>query len=47
MLTVLFSVVAHGASASPLARRYASMVADPEKCVEEHVPVIEHPLRSG
>lgn len=46
MLTVLFSVVAHGVSASPLARRYASMAADPEECVEEHAPVIDHPLRS-
>jgi NhaP-type Na+/H+ or K+/H+ antiporter len=45
MLTVLFSVVAHGLSAAPLAARYASMAADPEHCPVEHEPVINHPLR--
>ncbi|MDH3655636.1 MAG: sodium:proton antiporter [Myxococcales bacterium] len=46
MLTVLFSVVAHGVSAAPLARRYAAMAADPEHCAEEHREVMEHPLRT-
>jgi len=45
MLTVLFSVVAHGVSAAPLARRYAAMAADPEHCAEEHREVMDHPLR--
>ena len=45
MLTVLFSVVAHGLSAAPLAGWYASMAADPEHCPEEHKPVMNHPLR--
>jgi NhaP-type Na+/H+ or K+/H+ antiporter len=43
--TVLFSIVAHGVTASPLARRYASIAADPTKCPEEHAPVIDDPLR--
>ena len=45
MLTVLFSVVAHGISAAPLARGYAAMAADPEHCPEEHREVMDHPLR--
>jgi NhaP-type Na+/H+ or K+/H+ antiporter len=45
MLTVLFSVVAHGVSAAPLARRYAAMAADPKHCAEEHREVMDHPLR--
>jgi NhaP-type Na+/H+ or K+/H+ antiporter len=46
MLTVLFSVVAHGVSAAPLAARYGSMAADPRACPEEHRSVTEHPLRT-
>ncbi len=45
MLTVLFSVVAHGVSAAPLARRYGAMAADPEHCAEEHREVMDQPLR--
>ncbi|MBT8452938.1 MAG: sodium:proton antiporter [Deltaproteobacteria bacterium] len=45
MLTVLFSVVAHGVSAAPLARRYAAMAADPAHCAEEHREVMVHSLR--
>ena len=45
VLTVLLSVVAHGISAAPLARRYASMAADVQSCQEEHRPVMDHPLR--
>lgn len=45
MLTVLFSVVAHGLSAAPLARRYGAMAADRAHCTEEHQEVMEHPLR--
>jgi NhaP-type Na+/H+ or K+/H+ antiporter len=45
MLTVLFSIVAHGVSAAPLARRYAEMATDPEHCPEEHRAVLDHPLR--
>ena len=45
MLTVLFSVIAHGVSAAPLARRYAAMATDPEHCPEEHRPVMDQPLR--
>jgi len=45
MLTVLFSIVAHGVSAAPLARRYAAMATDPEHCPEEHRAVLDHPLR--
>lgn len=45
MLTVLFSVVAHGLSAAPLARRYGAMAADRAHCAEEHQEVMEHPLR--
>ncbi len=45
MLTVLFSVVAHGITAAPLARGYAAMAADPEHCPEEHREVMDHPLR--
>ncbi len=45
MLTVLLSVVGHGVSAAPLARRYAVMAADPEHCPEEHRTVADHPLR--
>ncbi len=46
MLTVLFSVVAHGISAAPLAARYGSMAGDPRACPEEHRSVAEHPLRT-
>ena len=45
MLTVLFSVVGHGLSAAPLARRYGAMAADRAHCAEEHQEVMEHPLR--
>ncbi len=45
MLTVLFSVVAHGLSAAPLARRYATMATDPEHCPAEHQAVMDQPLR--
>ncbi|MGB5811887.1 MAG: sodium:proton antiporter, partial [Polyangiales bacterium] len=45
MLTVLFSVVAHGVTASPLARRYAAMATDREHCPAEHESVMDHPLR--
>ncbi len=45
MLTVLFSVVAHGVSAAPLARRYGAMAADPKHCPEEHREVMDQPLR--
>ncbi|MEM7137670.1 MAG: sodium:proton antiporter [Myxococcota bacterium] len=45
MLTVLFSVVAHGVTASPFARRYARMAEDAEHCPAEHEPVMSHPLR--
>ena len=45
MVTVLFSVVAHGLSATPLAARYASMAADPVHCPAEHELVMDHPLR--
>jgi len=45
MLTVLLSVVAHGVSASPLARRYGAIATDAEICTEEHKEVMEHPLR--
>ena len=44
MLTVLLSVVAHGVSAAPLARRYGQAVGTPEACPVEHEPVMEHPL---
>ena len=46
MLTVLFSVVAHGVSASPLARWYGAMTTDRAHCAVEHHEVIEHPLRT-
>ena len=45
MLTVLLSVVAHGVSAAPLARRYGQAVGTPEACPVEHEPAMEHPLR--
>ena len=45
MLTVLLSVIAHGVSAAPLARRYAARASVPERCPEEHRPVAAHPLR--
>ena len=45
MLTVLLSVVAHGVTAAPFARRYAQMATDPEHCPAEHAPVMSHPLR--
>ena len=45
MLTVLFSVVAHGLSAAPLARRYGAMATDRAHCAKEHQEVMEHPLR--
>ncbi|MGB3053164.1 MAG: sodium:proton antiporter [Polyangiales bacterium] len=45
MLTVLFSVVAHGLSAAPLARWYGASAADPEHCPAEHEEVMDHPLR--
>ena len=46
MLTVLFSVVAHGVTAAPFARRYAAMAADSAHCPEEHREVVDHPLRT-
>jgi NhaP-type Na+/H+ or K+/H+ antiporter len=45
MLTVLLSVIAHGLSAAPLARRYAAAASVQESCPEEHRPVVAHPLR--
>lgn len=47
MLTVLFSIVAHGATAAPLAARYGAIASDAESCPKEHQPVAEHPLRTG
>ena len=38
-LTVLLSVVAHGISAAPLARRYGARVADTDRSRPEHVAV--------
>ena len=46
MLTVLFSIVAHGLSAAPLARRYAAIATDAEHCPAEHHTVMDHPLRT-
>ncbi len=44
--TVLASIVLHGVSAAPLARRYAShMAARPDRAAPEHRPVGELPLR--
>lgn len=45
MVTVLFSVVAHGVTAAPLANAYGRMAASAEHCPAEHLTVAEHPLR--
>ena len=45
MLTVLISIVAHGVTAAPFARRYAATSVDEEACPAEHKPVMAHPLR--
>jgi NhaP-type Na+/H+ or K+/H+ antiporter len=46
MLTVLLSVIAHGMSAYPAARRYgAAMEAAGDAAPEEQKPVMKHPVR--
>lgn len=45
VLTVLFSVVAHGMSAAPGARAYARTFEDAESTMPEHLEVTHHPTR--
>ncbi|MFW2405638.1 MAG: sodium:proton antiporter, partial [Gammaproteobacteria bacterium] len=46
VLTVALSVVVHGVTAAPFARRYGARAARMGEC-EENQPVAELPLRSG
>jgi len=45
MLTVSFSIVLHGISATPLASAYGKMASDTQRCPAEHQAVSPHPLR--
>ena len=45
MVTVLFSVVAHGVTAAPLAAAYGARASDAERCPMENQEAHEHPLR--
>ena len=46
VLTVTFSILAHGVSAAPAARWYGAMTAPMGEC-EEMKPVSEMPTRTG
>ncbi|MGB1015307.1 MAG: sodium:proton exchanger, partial [Nannocystaceae bacterium] len=45
ILTVLFSVVAHGMSAAPGARAYARTFEDAKSTMPERIGVTHHPTR--
>lgn len=50
MVTILFSVFAHGLTAAPLSNRYGSRMSDIDKiesAAEEHKEVSEMPLQAG